>query len=117
MSRFPLVTLTPSPAAHAPAKWVITAHQAPRERGRKQKGHFSPRANKQQNTFSAAVFINGLWFKVLKVSCARRHLSCPLRAPGPAVSHRLPKSMTNPRATALTEGFPLSQLTSYFLYP
>ena len=76
MSRFPLVTLTPSPAAHAPAKWVITAHQAPRERGRKQKGHFSPRANKQQNTFSAVVLINGLWFKVLKVSCTRHHLSC-----------------------------------------
>jgi len=82
MSRFPLVTLTPSPAAHASAKWVIAAHQAPRERGRKQKGHLSPRANKQQKTFSTVVFINGLWFRVLKVSCARHHLSCRSEPPG-----------------------------------
>lgn len=76
MSSFPLVTLTPSPATHAPTKWVITAHQAPRERERTLKGHFSPPPSKQQNIYSVVVFINRLEFKVLKVSWAKHHLSC-----------------------------------------
>lgn len=76
MSRLPLVTLTPSAAAHAPTEWVIAAHRAPSERERTQKGHFSPPPGKQQNAKSVVAFANGLGFKVLKVSWARRRLSC-----------------------------------------
>lgn len=72
----------PLPSRHSDAiarlprasKWVITAHQAPRERERTQKGHFSPQQTAEYVQF--VVFINGLGFKVLKVSWAGHHLSC-----------------------------------------